>query len=110
MTERMVGNSCIDENVCIERVHLGYESARCSGRMDHIDQKVSAFDGQRWGVVERASSGAPQQIAHSLGIGQRLIGTSHSHRVGSDDDCDRFAMAGDCHFLAGEHPVENCGQ
>lgn len=48
-----------------------------------------------------------QKVTQSLGVSKRPVRSANPDRVGVDDDRYRLPVAGDGHFLAREHTVED---
>lgn len=106
----MAWHGGIDEDVGVERVHRNRRSAVAPRRIDRRDEFLRSAGGERGGVAERLSADPGEDLTQPFGVGERVIRSPGSNRIGSDDHGDRLAVAGDGHFLAREHAVEDVWQ
>ena len=100
----------IDQDVCVEGVHRVLRSARRPSRRHVGDELLGPFDGHVRGIGESGGAPTVEEVAESLSISEGPISSTNPNGVGANDHRHCFAVAGDGHFLTGEHTVEDLGQ
>ncbi len=71
------------------------------------DEFVSPLGAHGGRFGEPGGLGSIEKVTQTLGIRERSVSPPNPDCIGADDDRYRMSVAGDGHFLAGEHTVED---